>query len=94
MLHRRRAACRTLPRVLIGLGLDAKGDWERAHESAQEDVGRGGAWVHAYLQRKEGDQKKAAYWYAGAGKTVCGVPLDAQWCSIAKAPCTTIPKMA
>jgi hypothetical protein len=86
MLHSRRAACRTLPRVLIGLGWNATSDWKRAHESAQEDVGWEGAWVQAYLYRKEGDQENAAYWYAGAGKTVCGVPLDAEWCRIAKAP--------
>jgi hypothetical protein len=42
--------------------------------------------VHAYLHRKEGDQENAAYWYAGAGKTVCVVPLDAERYSIVNAP--------
>jgi hypothetical protein len=41
--------------ALAGLWWDAKGDWNRAHESAQEYAGRDGAWVHAYLHRKEGD---------------------------------------
>ncbi len=36
--------------ALAGLWWDAKGDWTRAHESAQQDEGRDGAWVHAYLQ--------------------------------------------
>ena len=44
-----------------GLWWDAKGDWKRAHESAQQDEGRDGSWVHAYLHRKEGDQNNAEY---------------------------------
>ena len=71
--------------ALAGLWWDAKGDWKRAHESAQEDAGREGAWVHAYLHRKEGDQDNAAYWYVRAGKPVCREPLDAEWISIVKA---------
>lgn len=57
--------------ALAGLWWDAKGDWSRAHESAQQDEGPGGSWVHAYLHRKEGDQDNAAYWYRRAGKPVC-----------------------
>jgi hypothetical protein len=41
--------------ALAGLWWDAKGDWKRAHESAQQDEGKEGSWVHAYLHRKEGD---------------------------------------
>jgi len=55
---------------------DAKGDWTRAHESAQRDEGVGGSWVHAYLHRKEGDQDNAEYWYDRAGKPVCRELLD------------------
>jgi hypothetical protein len=70
--------------ALLGLWWDAKGDWERAHESAQQDEGREGSWVHAYLHRKEGDQDNAAYWYSRAGTPVCREPLDAEWLGIAK----------
>ena len=70
--------------ALVGLWWDAKGEWQRAHESAQEDAGREGAWVHAYLHRKEGDQDNAAYWYSRAGKPVCRERLDAEWISIVK----------
>src|SRR5438876_8034961 len=70
--------------ALAGLWWDAKGDWTRAHESAQQDEGRDGSWVHAYLHRKEGDQGNAAYWYGRAGKPVCREPLDAEWLSIVK----------
>jgi hypothetical protein len=34
--------------ALAGLWWDAKGDWTRAHESAQQDEGNDGSWVHAY----------------------------------------------
>ena len=56
----------------------------RAHESAQQDEGPEGSWVHAYLHRKEGDQDNAAYWYGRAGKPVCREPLDAEWLSIVR----------
>ena len=69
---------------LLGLWWDAKGDWKRAHESAQQDEGPEGSWVHAYLHRKEGDQSNAAYWYGRAGKPVCQQPLDAEWLSIVR----------
>jgi hypothetical protein len=71
--------------ALAGLWWDAKGDWTRAHESAQQDEGLDGSWVHAYLHRKEGDQGNAGYWYRRAGKLVCREPLEAEWLSIAKA---------
>jgi hypothetical protein len=70
--------------ALDGLWWDAKGDWTRAHESAQQDEGPEGSWVHAYLHRKEGDQGNAAYWYSRAGKPVCREPFDAEWLSLAR----------
>lgn len=70
--------------ALAGLWWDAKGDWTKAHESAQQDEGPEGSWVHAYLHRKEGDQSNAAYWYGRAGKPVCQEPLHAEWLSIVK----------
>src|ERR1035437_800241 len=33
--------------ALVGLWWDAKGDWKRAHESAQQDEKPEGSWVHA-----------------------------------------------
>jgi hypothetical protein len=70
--------------ALAGLWWDAKGDWTKAHESAQQDEGPEGSWVHAYLHRKEGDLGNALYWYGRAGKPVCREPLDAEWLSIAR----------
>lgn len=73
-----------LTHALAGLWWDAKGDWKRAHESAQQDECADGSWVHAYLHRKEGDEANAAYWYRHAGKSVCRDPLDAEWMSIVR----------
>src|SRR6516225_4401300 len=71
--------------ALAGLWWDAKGDWTRAHEAAQQDEGPAGAWVHAYLHRKEGDNSNAAYWYGRAGKTPARLSLEREWNEISQA---------
>lgn len=68
--------------ALAGLWWDAKGDWTKAHESAQQDEGPSGAWVHAYLHRKEGDSSNAAYWYRHAGKSPARSSLQDEWLEI------------
>ena len=68
--------------ALRGLWWDAKGDWSRAHESAQEDEGPDGSWVHAYLHRIEGDAGNAAYWYRRAGRSPGQQSLVDEWRSI------------
>ena len=65
--------------ALAGLWWDAKGDWTRAHESAQQDEGPAGSWVHAYLHRKEGDISNARYWDGRAGKAPAQTELDQEW---------------
>src|SRR5215468_2054713 len=77
--------------ALTGLWWDAKGDWARAHESAQTDEGPDGAWVHAYLHRKEGDDSNAGYWYRRAGKTPARGSLEQEWLEIASALCKSSP---
>jgi hypothetical protein len=64
---------------LRALWEDGRGNWERAHEIAQEVDDRTGAWVHAYLHRKEGDDGNAAYWYRRAGQPLARVSLEAEW---------------
>lgn len=71
--------------ALTALWWEAKGDWTRAHESAQEDEGPAGAWVHAYLHRKEGDTSNAAYWYRRAGKNPSQCTLEEEWLEITEA---------
>lgn len=66
---------------------DARGDWDAAHAGAQEDASREGAWVHAYLHRKEGDLANAGYWYAQAGRPIPArsIALEVEWEAIARA---------
>ena len=70
---------------LRALWLDGRGDWDAAHDAAQEIENVTGAWVHAYLHRKEGDEGNAAYWYNRASKPVCRVTLDEEWRQIVSA---------
>ncbi len=81
----RKALPRGLSGAAAGLWWDAKGDWQKAHVSAQGDDGTAGAWVHAYLHRKEGDQANAGYWYRRAGKAPATGPLAEEWQAIARA---------
>src|SRR5438045_6370227 len=53
---------------LLALWNDAKGKWDEAHNIVQEIDHPDGAWIHAYLHRKEGDVSNAKYWYAQDGK--------------------------
>jgi hypothetical protein len=70
--------------ALAGLWWDAKGDWTQAHESAQQDEGPEGSWVHAYLHRKEGDLSNAGYWYRRAGRPQAKESLHEEWVAIAE----------
>jgi hypothetical protein len=57
-----------LSAALAALWHDGRGDWEAAHRVAQDIDTPEGAWIHAYLHRKEGDPANAAYWYRRAAK--------------------------
>jgi hypothetical protein len=65
--------------ALRALWHDARGDWDAAHGVAQEIEDETGAWVHAYLHRKEGDTSNAAYWYRRARKPVATDALSDEW---------------
>ncbi len=75
----------TLSAPLRALWHDAKGDWDAAHEVAQNIDDATGAWIHAYLHRKEGDLGNAGYWYRRAQKPECRGSLAAEWDEIATA---------
>jgi hypothetical protein len=69
-----------------GLGLplqtlwwEAKGEWNQAHECAQQDTSAAGSAVHAYLHRVEGDLSNAGYWYSRAGRTRRMDTLATEW---------------
>ena len=70
---------------LRALWHDAKGDWDSAHTVAQDIDDETGAWIHAYLHRKEGDLANAGYWYRRARKPECRDGLEAEWEQIATA---------
>lgn len=65
--------------ALLALWWDRRGDWQAAHAIAQAVDGADGAWVHAYLHRKEGDVANAAYWYRQAGRPEARGELHAEW---------------
>ena len=49
---------------------------------AQQDEGKTGSAVHAYLHRKEGDMRNAGGWYSRAGREPPTVSLDEEWRSL------------
>ena len=69
--------------IVQSLWHDAQGDWEAAHNCAQDDHSELGSWMHAYLHRKEGDIGNARYWYSSAGRPVFKGTLDEEWQAIA-----------
>lgn len=65
--------------LLQALWYDAKGQWDRAHDIAQDIHTDDGSWVHAYLHRREGDLGNASYWYRLAHKPTCQKGLAEEW---------------
>lgn len=70
---------------LLSLWHDARGDWEKAHDIAQEITDSNGSWIHAYLHRKEGDHWNANYWYQRAGKVMPSKSLEEEWSDLVTA---------
>jgi hypothetical protein len=79
-----------IPPALAALWWMKKGDWEKAHATAQDDHSKDGAWVHGHLHRVEGDLDNAAYWYGQSGRTRAPQPLDEEWDAIAAALLATV----
>ncbi len=71
--------------ALLALWHDAQGNWERAHEIAQDLHTAEGAWIHAYLHRKEGDASNAQYWYRQANQPMPAYSLAEEWEEITRA---------
>ncbi len=57
-----------LSREAQALWQTKKGDWEAAHNIAQDIHTPMGSWIHALLHVIEGDQWNADYWFSKAGK--------------------------
>ena len=61
-----------------------KGEWEAAHNIAQEIHTAMGSWIHALLHVIEGDQWNADYWFSKAGKpSRKPAEIDSLWEEIA-----------
>ncbi len=59
-----------------GLWYAAKGDWDTAHNIAQEHEGsKDFDHLHAHLHRVEGDDWNAGYWYRRAGVPIPTKPV-------------------
>ena len=60
------------------------GDWEAAHNIAQDIHTPMGSWIHAHLHVIEGDIGNGRYWYRSANKPARGIDdLDGEWLEIA-----------
>lgn len=70
---------------LVALWWLGKGDWNKAHEVAQEHDDRPSAWVHAHLHRVEGDLSNAGYWYRRAQRPEAAESLETEWAAIVEA---------
>jgi hypothetical protein len=68
--------------ALLALWHDGRDDWTTAHAIAQDIDGATGAWVHAYLHRKEGDLSNARYWYRAASRPAATGSLADEWGAI------------
>ena len=53
--------------LLKACELALAGDWDNAHNIAQDYSDTTANWIHAVLHKIEGDQWNSKYWYAKTG---------------------------
>ena len=73
------------PETLKALWYDGNGDWEAAHNIAQDITSLDGNWIHAYLHRKEGDKWNAGYWYRRADREFPRIGLEEEFKQLVEA---------
>ena len=62
------------------------GNWDTAHNIAQDIHTPMGSWIHAHLHVIEGDLGNAGYWYGKAGRPASGPErLDEEWRELVEA---------
>ena len=64
---------------------DHHGNREASHTIAKDINTRDGSWLHAYLDRKEGDRSNAQYWYNEAGRNMSTLSVEKEWKKIVNA---------
>ena len=77
---------RGLSREAESLWFIKKGEWDQAHDIAQDIHTPTGSWLHALLHLIEGDLGNARYWFAEAGRQAKKPSqIDELWEEIAEA---------
>ncbi len=77
---------RGLSREAESLWFIKKGEWDNAHDIAQDIHTPTGSWLHALLHLIEGDLGNARYWFAEAGRPAKKPSqIDELWEEIAEA---------
>jgi hypothetical protein len=77
---------RSLSREAQSLWFIKKGEWDKAHDIAQDIHTPTGSWLHALLHLIEGDLGNARYWFAEAGRPAKKPSqIDELWEEIAQA---------
>ena len=59
--------------LLQALEMLESGNWDGAHQIAQEDMTEMGSWLHGVVHIIEGDRGNAEYWYRRAGRRFPGM---------------------
>jgi len=59
--------------LLRALDMVESGNWDGAHQIAQEDKTEIGSWLHGIIHIVEGDQGNAQYWYRRANRKFPGM---------------------
>ena len=63
------------PTLLRAVELALAGDWQAAHEIAQDHEGDATAdWIHGVVHWMEGDLGNARYWFRQAGQQMSALP--------------------
>ncbi|MGH8713482.1 MAG: hypothetical protein ACREYB_05700 [Casimicrobiaceae bacterium] len=63
-----------------------KGEWDKAHQIAQQDESKLGCWAHGIVHIVEGDLGNARYWYRRAGRPFPkGLDVDSEVAALAAA---------
>lgn len=58
--------------LLSGLRLLQEGEWEQAHQIAEANETRLGAWLHGLVHLAKSDECNSRYWYETAGRAFPG----------------------